>query len=179
MSERDSVFHAVCACGQVEFEGLGRPIMTVACYCDDCQAAGKQIDAMPHGHGGVHADGGTVSVLFRKDKARCVRGSELLTDHRLKPGSPTARIVATCCNSNVATRFDNWWPMMPLRTYSSNAAPLTPELCIMTKFAPDASAIEHTAPRYAAVPPSFILKILTNIAQLGFGRLGLDGSRVY
>lgn len=179
MSDRQATFHAVCACGQVEFEGLGKPILAVACYCDDCQAAGKQIDAMPHGHGGLSPDGGTVSVLFRKDRARCVRGSEHLTDHRLKPSSPTARIVASCCNSNVATRFDNWWPMMPLRTFSPNAPAVTPDLCIMTKFAPNAGAIAHTAPRYTAVPASFVLQILKNIAQLGFERLGLDGSRVY
>jgi hypothetical protein len=186
MSDGSSTFRGVCACGQVEFEGIGKPMLTVACYCNDCRNAGAQIAALSggadtaSGHSGVLADGGVVSALYRKDRTRCVRGSELLRDHKLEPGSPTVRLVATCCNSNVATRFDNWRPLSALRTFSRDTATaLTPDVCVMTKFAPDVNAIRHAAPRYANVPASLVVKVLQAAAQLGFERLGLDGSRVY
>ena len=38
-----NLFQAHCACGRVEFEAKGDPLAAVACYCDDCQAAARQI----------------------------------------------------------------------------------------------------------------------------------------
>ena len=131
-----------CKCGQVQ--GALRDVSPdvvnrVLCYCDDCQSAAKQIDALPGGHSGVSSDGGTVSKLFRKDTVSCVRGEELLKGHKLRPGSPATRDLATCCNSNMTTRFDNWLPFTAVRTHSVNVESVQPELCINTKFAPDAT----------------------------------------
>ena len=178
MQNSQPTFRAVCACGEVEFQATGKAIQTVACYCDDCRTAGQQIDALPQGRSGLGADGGTVSVLFRKDRVRCVRGSERLTDHKLRPESATVRVVTSCCHSNVASRFDTW-PMMPLRSFDASAPPLTPDLCIMTKFALDPAAIQHAAPRYATVSPGFVLKILSGSVQLGLQRIGFGGGRLY
>jgi hypothetical protein len=172
------VFHAYCACGRVEFEGIGPALATLACYCDDCQAAGKLIDALPAGHGGLDADGGTVSVLFRKDRVRCVRGSELLVDHKLRPHSHATRAIASCCNSNVSTRFDNWFPMTALRTFSVNLESVKPEACIMTKYAPDASQIMHAVPRSERLPVGFVLQLMAAVAQLGLQRLPLGDGRL-
>lgn len=172
MSSSNDVFHATCACGRTELHAQGVPMFTIACYCDDCQAAGKQIDAMAHasqGHGGMAADGGTVSTLFRKDRVHCVRGGELLTDHKLKATSATTRGVASCCNSNMFTRFDNWMPFVALRTYAQ-PNDVVPELCISTRFAPDLKLISHHVPHHAGVPLALLFKVIGNATQLGFQR---------
>jgi hypothetical protein len=131
----------------------------VACYCNDCQAAGRAIDAWPNGRGGVAADGGMVSSIFRKDRVRCVSGRELLVDHKLRADSATIREIASCCNSSVATRFDNQTPIVTLRTYAQETR-LTPDMCVYTKHAPDAQQIKHTAPRYRAIPLKLIVKVM-------------------
>jgi hypothetical protein len=50
-------------------------------------------------------DGGTDYLLYRKDRVQCVRGQEHLEAHRLKPESPTRRVIATCCNSAMFLDF--------------------------------------------------------------------------
>jgi hypothetical protein len=172
----NQIFLAHCSCGRVELEGTGEPMATLACYCDDCQAAGKVIDALPGGHSGLDADGGTVSVLFRKDRVRRGRGSELLVEHKLRPSSHAARLLASCCNSNLATVFDNWVPMAALRTFSVNLDSVRPQMCINTRFAPDPSKLVHEVPRSARVPAGFLLKVLLASAQLAIQRIpGADG----
>jgi len=171
-------FQAHCSCGRVVLEGIGAPLATLSCYCDDCQAAGKHIEAMPGGHSGVLADGGTISVLFRKDRMSPARGSELLVEHRLHPSSRAKRLIASCCNSNMATTFDNWLPMAALRTHSVNAGTVRPEMCIHTRYAPDASKILHDAPRSAGVPGRLVLKLLGAVAALALKRVPLADGRM-
>jgi len=163
MSRSSQLSHFRCACGRTIFEGRGRPIATVACYCRDCQAAGRAIDALPGGRGGVAADGGMVSSIFRKDRVSCVSGQELLVGHKLRPESPTVREVASCCNSSVATRFENQAPIVTLRTFAPGAS-LIPDMCVYTRHAPDAQQIGHAARRYAGIPPKLIFKVIA--AQL-------------
>jgi hypothetical protein len=151
--------HFHCACGRTAYEARGRPLATVACYCRDCQAAGRQIDALPNGRGGVAADGGMVSSIFRKDRVTCVRGSELLVEHKLRPESKTVREIASCCNSSISTRFENQAPIVTLRTFARDAS-LIPDMCVFTKHAPATSQIAHAAPRYAGIPLRLILKVV-------------------
>jgi hypothetical protein len=168
-------FIAHCACGRAEFEAIGKPFATISCYCDDCQAAGKLIDAMP-GHSGLEADGGTVSVLFRKDLVRRGRGGELLVEHKLRPSSHAARLLASCCNSNLATVFDNWVPMAALRTFSVNVDSVQPEKCINTRYAPDPSKLARDLPQAARVPASLLFKVLLAGVELALQRIpGGDG----
>ncbi len=94
-----------CRCGAVEFEAAGKPIMTAACYCASCQEAGAGIERLPDASPVLEADGGTNFVLHRKDRIRCVKGGERLEDHRIRPDSPTRRVVATCCNSAMFLEF--------------------------------------------------------------------------
>src|SRR5690242_12569818 len=88
-----------CRCGAVAIEASGAPIMAIACYCADCRRAGEGFAALPAAPATMDADGGTSCVLYRKDRVRCIRGRDLLAEHRLTPGSPTRRVVARCCNS--------------------------------------------------------------------------------
>ncbi len=91
---------ARCACGQVGFELRGAPIVTVACYCDDCQAGAHQLAAAhPQGMPVMDASFGTPGSLYRRDRVRCVAGEDFLRAHKLRPGSVTERVVASCCGT--------------------------------------------------------------------------------
>ena len=96
---------ASCRCGAVVLEVTGAPIVHAACYCASCQAAGRQLEQLPDAPPVLDADGGTDFVLYRKDRLRCVQGGERMDAHRLKPESPTRRMVATCCNSAMFLDF--------------------------------------------------------------------------
>src|SRR6185437_6203938 len=50
---------ASCACGNVELELRGPPIMIVSCYCDSCQEGGRRIEALPNAPPVLQPDGGT------------------------------------------------------------------------------------------------------------------------
>ena len=93
------VMIASCACGSVEVKALGKPIVSAACYCDDCQKGAAQLEALPNAPAVRDPGGGTAYVLYRKDRFECSKGAELLKSHKLKDISPTNRVVATCCNS--------------------------------------------------------------------------------
>lgn len=87
-----------CACGSVEFLASGTPILSAACYCDDCQRGARQVEALPNASPVAGTDGGTEYLLYRKDRVVCTNGNDLVRDYRLKADSPTVRVVATCCN---------------------------------------------------------------------------------
>jgi hypothetical protein len=101
---------------------------------------------------------------------RLLRGGERLVDHKLRPESKTTRRIASCCNSNMLTRFENWLPFVALRTHSVNVGSLQPEVCLHTRFAPDLARIAHAAPKHAGIPPSLVMKLLGASVQLGFQR---------
>jgi hypothetical protein len=168
-------FQAHCGCGRVVFEAKGQRLEAIACYCDDCQGVAKQIDALPGGRSGLRADGGTVSTLFRKDVVRCVAGAELLTDHKLRSDSPATRQLASCCNSNMTTRFENWLPITALRTHSVNVESVVPDFCIHTRFAPDAAKLLHAAPRHPSLPLRLKLKVAGAALALALPWLQGDG----
>jgi hypothetical protein len=96
---------ATCLCGRVMLETTGQPMVSADCHCTSCQIAGEQLEALAGAPSVLNADGGTSVVLFRKDRVRCISGQDLLAGHRLKPDSPTRRVVATCCNSAMVLDF--------------------------------------------------------------------------
>jgi len=83
---------AACACGNVEIQALGVPITTVACYCEDCQEAARQIAALPNSMGIRDPDGGTSYVANRKDRIKLSKGADLLRNHKIKQRSVTNRV---------------------------------------------------------------------------------------
>jgi hypothetical protein len=54
---------AQCSCGSVELEIIGAPIISVVCYCDDCQEGARQIEALPNARPVRDPDGGTIRSL--------------------------------------------------------------------------------------------------------------------
>lgn len=159
-------FSAVCACGKVAFEADAAPMLRLLCHCDDCQAANAIVDALPGGKSGCTPEGATDSTLFRRDHVRCVRGQEHLEALKLRPDSPTTRMLATCCNSLVGNYFNNWWPHVALRTFCADAPTVTPSFRIFTKFATDKSRIPNDLPHYATFPVTFGLRLVGMALQL-------------
>jgi hypothetical protein len=95
-----------CQCGAVECVAQGEPIGTAVCYCDDCQAAAQQIEALPGATAVMDPDGGTGLTLFRASRFAAIRGADQLVPHKLRPDSITNRMVAGCCNSAMFLSFD-------------------------------------------------------------------------
>jgi len=124
-----------CACGAVEVEPLGRPIAGVVCYCRDCQEAAQLIEAMPAAAPFRASDGGTPMIIYRKDRIRCLRGSEHLQKLKLRGGSATNRWVAACCNSAMMVNFDDakHWVDVFWERFAESPPPLEMRVC--TRFA--------------------------------------------
>lgn len=95
-----------CSCGKVEVELIGAPIACAACYCRDCDAGARRIEALPNAGPVRDADGATSYVLYRKDRVRCSNGAQLLRGSKLNEKSITNRVIATCCNSAMFVNFD-------------------------------------------------------------------------
>jgi hypothetical protein len=158
---------ASCRCGTVALEVAGASIMRAACYCASCQEAGRQIEQMPGAPPVLDADGGTDVVLYRKDRVRCVRGGERMEARRLKPESPTRRMVATCCNSAMFLDFTkgHWLTLYRGRL----PEPLPPlEMRVMTADTREGVVLPENVPTYAARSGKFMLKLLAAWVRMGF-----------
>jgi hypothetical protein len=157
---------AACACGAVELEATGKPIIGVVCYCDDCQAAARQIEALSGAAPFCQSDGGTPFIVYRKDRVRWIRGEQQLTKCKLREGSATNRWVAGCCNSVMLLNFDDakhWVDVYRARAIGNTSEP---DARVCTRFAA-AELAAAGPPRYAGYPPGLLFKLLgARIAML-------------
>ena len=150
---------ARCACGSVQLDVIGAPILSAACYCDDCQEGARQIEALPNARPVLDPDGGSAYLLYRKDRMNCSKGTEYLRDYRIKNESPTRRVVATCCNSAMLLDFQkgHWFSVYRAR-FEGNVPPL--QMRIQTKFKPENRNISNDVPSYPTYPLKFIAKLM-------------------
>lgn len=158
-----------CACGRVELEARGTPILCAACYCDDCQEAGRRIEALPGAPPVKGADSGTEYVVYRKDRVRYTRGAELLQRQKLREGSTTNRWVAGCCNSAMSLDFDDakhWVDVYRVRL-TGEKPPL--EMRVSTRFKPAGAALPADVPQYPGYPFKFIAKLIGARFAMLFG----------
>jgi len=160
---------ATCACGRVEIQATGKPIASAVCYCADCQAGARQIEALPGAGPVADADGGTAAILFRKDRIACTKGAELLKGYKLKETSVTNRVVATCCNSAVFVNFDRGphWVSAYRARFRGALPPLEARMCTKSKRAD--VVIPTDVPSYPGYPPMFMLKLLASRVAMLFG----------
>ncbi|MDI3563479.1 GFA family protein [Bradyrhizobium sp. Arg816] len=161
---------ATCACGSVEVRASGKPIVSAACYCDDCQNGAAQIEALPNSPAVRDPDGGTAYMLYRKDRFECSRGAEHLQPRKLKDTSPTNRVVATCCNSAMFVNFDRGphWVSAYRARFHGDLPPLQARIC--TKFKPDGVVLSDDVPSYRSYSPGFIVKLLASRIAMALGR---------
>jgi len=158
-----------CGCGKVKLEVVGRPILTASCYCASCQEAGRRFEQLASARPVLNPDGGTDYVLYRKDRVRCVTGQEHLEEHRLKPESPTRRVIATCCNSAVFADFTKGHWLSLYRNRLPNAAPPV-EMRVMTRDRRDGVALADDLPNYDRISVTFMLKLIAAWIAMGLRR---------
>ncbi len=161
---------ASCLRGNVELQLFGTPILSTVCYCDDCQAGARQIEALPNAQPVQGYDGGTAYVLYRKDRVEHAKGAQLLQNYKLKKESATSRAVATCCNSAMMLTFDggpHWIPVYRARL-QGDLPPV--EMHVQTKFKPKNSAVPNGVPSYASYPFKFMAKLVVAKIAMLLGR---------
>jgi hypothetical protein len=158
-----------CQCGNVKFEALGPPILTVACYCTSCQEAGRQLEQLASAAPLVDSDSGTGMILYRKDRVQCMMGQQCLEEHRLKPDSPTRRVIATCCNSAMFLDFTkgHWLSMFRTR-FPAGAPPI--EIRVMTNERQAGVELADDMPNYGGRSGKFMLKLIAAWIAMGFRR---------
>jgi hypothetical protein len=160
---------AICQCGKVKLEAVGRPILTGSCYCTSCQEAGRRFEQLASAPPVLNPDGGTDFVLYRKDRVQCVTGQEYLEEHRLRPDSPTRRVVATCCNSAIFLDFTKGhWLTMYRDRFPTGAPPL--EMRVMTEQRRGGIELADDVPNYDGYSRKFMLKLITAWIAMGLRR---------
>jgi hypothetical protein len=111
-------------------------------------------------------DGGTEVILYRKDRVQCVTGLENLQERRLKPESPTRRVVATCCNSAMFLDFTKGhWLSMYRNRFPYGAPPL--EMRVMTKDRRVGVELSDAIPNHRGFSGKFILKLIAARIAMG------------
>lgn len=163
-----------CACGAVCLAAIDPPMMTVICHCTSCRTAGRAFDARSHVAPIVDVAGGTPVVLWRKDRVRCLRGSERLAVHRLRPGSPSRRIVASCCETPMFGDFKRgFW----ISVYCGRIADApAPSMRVMTSDALEGTVFpDDGVPRFRGRPGKVLVKLLATWVAMGFRNPRLAG----
>ena len=158
-----------CRCGKVELATTGQPILAACCYCASCQEAGRRIGQLASAPPLLNPDGGTDYVLYRKDRVRYVRGQEHLQEHRLKPESPTRRVIATCCNSALFVDFTKGhWLTLYRNRLPADAPPV--EMRVMTRDRREGVALADDVPNHAGHCGRFMLRLMAAWIAMGFHR---------
>jgi hypothetical protein len=117
----------------------------------------------------LEPDSGTGMILYRKDRVQCVKGQEYLEERRLKPASPTRRVVATCCNSAMFLDFTKGhWLSMYRKRFPTDAPPL--ELRLMTKERRVGVELADDLPSYGGRSGRIMLKLIAAWIAMGLRR---------
>jgi hypothetical protein len=104
--------------------------------------------------------------LYRKDRVKCSKGEQFLQNLRIREGSPTKRVVASCCNSAMFLDFERGhWLSLYRTRFVGDIPPV--QMRIQTRFKPKDTEIPNDAPSYPAFPFKFIAKLISaRIAML-------------
>lgn len=156
-----------CACGQVQLQVEGAPIVSVECCCNSCRAAGARIQALPAARQVLETNGATRFVLYRKDRIRFLEGADHLKEFRLTPGAKTRRVVATCCNTPVFLEFEQGhWLSLYGCLWSTGTLPRL-EMRTMTGDLPPGVVLPDDVPNGKSHSASFMFKLLGAWLRMG------------
>jgi hypothetical protein len=97
-------------------------------------------------------------VLYRKDRVEYTKGSALLRGLKLRDGSSTRRVVASCCDSPVFLEFEKGhWLSVYLRALRGEVPP--PEMRVHTKSRPAGTDLPDDVPSYSGYSLKFMAKL--------------------
>jgi hypothetical protein len=153
--------HSSCACGRVQCQAVGAPIVSLVCYCDDCQEGAREIGALPNAASFCDVDGGTPYLTYRDDRFKCSSGQELLVGYKIKESAPTRRMVASCCNSAMFLKFAPgfWVSAYRARFEGDDLPPIEMRAQIERRRA--GTALPGDAPCYRGFPMRLFAKIIS------------------
>jgi hypothetical protein len=162
----DSTLTFSCTCETVRITTSGAPIMAVACYCNSCQTAGRQL-LDDTGASVVNADGGTDFVLVRKDRVNWSIDPASLVEHRLSAESPTRRVCAACCGAPLFLEFQNghWLSLYAQRLPASQRPAI--QLRTMTRDAPNGVTFTDGVPSPKTHSLGFMARLLWAWVAMG------------
>ncbi|MGC1301094.1 MAG: DUF6151 family protein [Caulobacteraceae bacterium] len=160
---------AVCQCGRTAIELSGEPILSVICHCRSCRTAAVEFEQAQGAPRVLDAEGGVDYCLYRKDRVKIVRGAEHLREHRLKPTSPTRRMVAACCNSPMFLDFTKGHWLTVFRDRLTGEAP-APQMRVMAKDRAQGVVLSDAIATYDTHPAGAMGRLLAAWAAMGFRR---------
>lgn len=149
-----------CNCGDVALQLIGKHILSTECYCDSCRQAGTYLQSLPSAPVLLEENGATRFVLYRKDRVRCLKGADDLSEYRITPDSKTRRVVATCCNTPMFLEFmQGHWLSLYGRRWLSVALPEL-EMRTMTSDLPDEVGFSDDVPSHKRQSLKFFMKLI-------------------
>ena len=163
-----STAELACTCGQIRLKLDGAPICNTECHCHSCRGAGARLQALPAAPPLLEPNGGTRTVLYRKDRVVLVAGTDLLKEFRLTSTSTTRRVVASCCNTPMFMEFCNghWVDVYGLLWPKGTLPAL--EMRTMTMDLPTGIVLPDDVPNARRQPVSFMVKLLLAWVAMGF-----------
>ncbi|MBL8564672.1 MAG: hypothetical protein JNM89_03040 [Hyphomicrobiaceae bacterium] len=165
----DILRSSTCACGQVRCTGIGQPILSAVCYCDDCQAGGHQIESLPNAGAVLEDDGGTAYLTYRDDRFSCVEGAHLLVAYKIRERAPTQRFVASCCNTAMYLKFGpGHWVSAYRRRFEGDLPAI--EMRTQTQFRASRAKLPDDAPSYRRFPPRLFWRLVLSRFAMMLGR---------
>ena len=160
---------AACRCGETSIELTGTPLESAICYCESCRTAARGFEQVPHAPKTVRPDGGVEYCIYSKDRMTIARGARHLREHRLKPASPTRRVVAECCGSPM---FADYMPGHWVSVYRARLPDDAPAPRVAVSIGDRLDGVEPPAgiPAYNSLAPRLMIKLLGSWAAMGFRR---------
>jgi hypothetical protein len=158
---------AVCRCGETTIALAGAPILSAICCCESCRTAAQGFERDLGAPRTVNAAGGVDYCVYRKDRVKITRGAGFLREYRLKPDSPTRRVVASCCSSPMFTDFTPGHWLSVFRDRLSGPSP-APQMCLMTRDKPADLPLPEGVPAYQTQSPRLMIRLLASWAMMGF-----------
>jgi hypothetical protein len=160
---------ASCTCGNVQFRATGEPIISATCYCDNCQAGARLIEALPHAAVIRDEFGGSPYLTYREDRFVCLKGADFLQGIKLDEKAPTTRFVATCCNAGMYLKYaPGWWVSVYRARFIGDLPPL--EIRSQTKFVPAGMTLPQDVPTYRSFPISLFARLSAARIAMWLGR---------
>ena len=164
------VRRSACACGRVRCGALGKPIVSLACYCNSCQEGARAIEALPNAAPFRDADGGTPLLTYRDDRFRCSSGEDLLVGYKLRDSAPTRRMVASCCNSAMFMKYAPGFWVSGYRARFEGDDPPPLEMRIQIEGRQANSELPRDAPCYRGFPMKLAVKVISARVAMLLGR---------
>lgn len=157
-----------CSCGKVHIEVDDGPILSAECHCTSCRTGSTHLQSLAGAPSITAENGGTPYALYRKDRLRVIVGQDQLREFRLKPDSPTRRIVAVCCNTPVFLEFQfGHWLSVYSSLWPAKTAPAM-DMRTMTSDTPDGVILDDSLPNAKSQTFGFMTKLLGAWIAMGF-----------